>query len=225
MGKQSLSLLTVLAISAGIFLGCGGGGTGSAGAVTSVNGTKPLNTLTAAESTQLCKDSGAYVGRAVSKVNACKALALVLTALGSPTTEAQARATCASIYTPCLSAPAASSSMDTCDSIPATCTATVAQYSACFSDPDLPPQPGPPRGTTALPAHSPPPLAKGTRGGADRTAGRPPPPNAPPRTAACPPQEPTRGLNEANDLAGGPRPNKGPPTPPGAPVENFGGHY
>lgn len=134
MGKQSLSLLTVLAISAGIFLGCGGGGTGSAGAVTSVNGTKPLNTLTAAESTQLCKDSGAYVGRAVSKVNACKALALVLTALGSPTTEAQARATCASIYTPCLSAPAASSSMDTCDSIPATCTATVAQYSACFSD-------------------------------------------------------------------------------------------
>jgi hypothetical protein len=98
-----------------------------------VDGTKALNALSATEATQLCKDAGAYASAALSKQNSCKFAALFGAAFGAPTTDAEARAACMTIYTACLSAPAQSDKL-TCDPIPSTCKATVAQYSACMKD-------------------------------------------------------------------------------------------
>ena len=132
MLKKLLRLSCVLAIGAGFVTGCGSGGS-SPTAVTTVDGTKPLNTLTAAETTQLCNDIDAYMGKGVSKANLCKMAAVMDAAFGGPTSDAAAQAACTSVYNQCMAAPA-SSSTQTCDPIPATCTATVAQFSACATD-------------------------------------------------------------------------------------------
>jgi hypothetical protein len=121
----------------GVFvsLNCGGGSSGGGGAVTTVSSSKALNTLSASEKTQLCNDSGAYAGRAISKADICKFGVLFAVLLANPQTDAQARTICTSEYNQCLQAPASgSSSTVTCDEIPANCTATVGQYSACLSD-------------------------------------------------------------------------------------------
>lgn len=124
----------VMLASAGLTAGCGsdGGGTGS---VTTLSGTKALNGLSASESTQLCADSQAYVGRAISRPDACKSVAVLLTLIGSPASDAEAQMQCASAYNQCLASPStATGQPDSCDPIPANCTATVAQYSACVTD-------------------------------------------------------------------------------------------
>jgi len=134
MLKRLLRLSCVLAIGAGFVASCGSGGSGSSPtAVTTVDGTKPLNTLTAAETTQLCNDTGAYMERVVSKANTCKMAATMAAAFASPTSDAAAQAACTPVYNQCMAGPA-SSTTQTCDPIPADCTATVAQYSACVTD-------------------------------------------------------------------------------------------
>ena len=134
MLKRLLRLSCVFAIGAGFVASCGGGGSGSSPtAVTTVDGTKPLNTLTAAETTQLCNDTDAYMERVVSKAGMCKMAATMAAAFASPTSDATAQAACTPIYNQCMAGPA-SSTTQTCDPILANCTATVAQYSACATD-------------------------------------------------------------------------------------------
>ena len=132
MLKRLLCLSCVFAIGAGFVAGCGGSGSSST-AVTTVDGAKPLNTLTAAETTQLCNDIDAYMGKGVSKANMCKIAAIMGATFASPTSDAAAQAACTPVYNQCMAAPA-SSNTQTCDPIPATCTATVAQLSACETD-------------------------------------------------------------------------------------------
>lgn len=135
MSKRRLEYLGALLVSVWFAAGCGsssGGGAAGSGEVTSLSGSRALNSLSAAEAAKLCTDSGSYASAAVSQANACKFAAVFSASFSAPTTDAEARAACMAIYTPCLSAPAQTN--DTCDAIPATCTATVAQYSACMKD-------------------------------------------------------------------------------------------
>jgi hypothetical protein len=133
-GCGKLAGLFVIGVLGSLNCGSGGGGSGG-GSVTSVSGSKSLNTLTAAEKTQLCNDSGAYAGRVLSKANACKAIAFLggIFADPPPQTDAEAQAACMTTYNQCLAAPATGGT-NTCDDIPANCTATVDQYSACLSE-------------------------------------------------------------------------------------------
>jgi hypothetical protein len=140
MLKRLLCLSCVLAIGAGFVAGCGGGTGSSSTAVTSVDGTKPLNTLTAVETTQLCSDTDAYMAKVVPKTNGCKLSGVMAAAFASPASNAEAQAACTTIYNQCMAAgsgtPCAppATCTETCNPIPATCTATVAQFSACVTD-------------------------------------------------------------------------------------------
>ena len=114
--------------------GTGGGG-GSGSAVTSICGTKPLNTLTPDESTQLCNDAIAYFKSGITKANSCKFSALSMAASTSAPSDAVLRTNCTSMETSCnASATMGPGAATSCFAPPATCTATVAQYSACISD-------------------------------------------------------------------------------------------
>jgi hypothetical protein len=113
----------------------GGAGTGGGSSVTSISGSKPLNTLTPAESTQLCEDATAYFMSSITKANSCKFSALVNAASTSSPTDAVLQSNCTSMETACnASATMGPGSATGCFPPPATCAATVAQYSACVSD-------------------------------------------------------------------------------------------
>jgi hypothetical protein len=118
----------------------GGGGPGSAGSagggsVTSISGSKPLGTLTTAESTQLCDDAKAYFMSSISKANSCKFSALSNAASTSAPSDAVLRTNCTSMETSCNASAAMGPGVATsCFAPPPTCTATVAEYSACIKD-------------------------------------------------------------------------------------------
>jgi hypothetical protein len=63
----------------------------------------------------------------------CKMAAVMDAVFASPTSDAAAQAACTPVYNQCMAATAGSTTQ-TCDPIPATCTATVAQFSACVTD-------------------------------------------------------------------------------------------
>jgi hypothetical protein len=113
----------------------GTAGTGGGSSVTSISGSKTLGTLTAAESDQLCDDTKAYYMSSISKANSCKFSALSNAASTSAPSDAVLRTNCTSMETSCNASdtmgPGAATS---CFDPPATCTATVAEYSACISD-------------------------------------------------------------------------------------------
>jgi hypothetical protein len=113
----------------------GGAGTGGGSSVTSISGSKPLNTLTAAESTQLCNDAIAYFKASITKSNSCKFSALVNAASTSSPTDAALQGNCSGMETSCnASATMGPGAATSCFPPPATCTATVEQYSACISN-------------------------------------------------------------------------------------------
>ena len=110
----------------------GGGGTGSS--VTTINGTKALNALTPTEVTQLCDDTYAYFGTAIPKATTCRWRGLAYGASSSAPTDAQLQTSCTNKETSCLGSADPWADNLGCNDLPATCTATVAQYSACISD-------------------------------------------------------------------------------------------
>jgi len=113
--------------------GTGGGGSGGS-PVTTLSGTKALNALTAAEAMQLCDDSYAYFGTAIPKTTTCKWKGLAFGASSSAPTDAQLQSNCTSKESSCqqLSDPWADN--PGCNELPATCTATVDEYSTCIRD-------------------------------------------------------------------------------------------
>ena len=103
--------------------------------MTTITSNKPLGTLTAAESTQLCDDTKAYFMRSISKANSCKFAALSNAASTSAPSDAVLRTNCTSMETSCNASDAMGAGAATsCLPPPPTCTATVAQYSACITD-------------------------------------------------------------------------------------------
>lgn len=109
------------------------GGSSSAGAssVTTLSGTKPLGSLTAAEATQLCSDIYAYYGRTVPRATVCKANGLTGAVSSSSPTDAVLQQFCQTRESTCLQSSATS---PTCSDLPTPCTATVADLSACIVD-------------------------------------------------------------------------------------------
>jgi hypothetical protein len=116
--------------------GTSAGGTGgsSARTVTTLNGGTALNALMPAEVTQLCDDTYAYFASAIAKATTCKWKGLAFGASSSAPTDAQLQQNCTNKETSCQQVDNPWSDNLGCNEIPATCTATVAQYAACIAD-------------------------------------------------------------------------------------------
>jgi len=115
--------------------GSGTGGTASSstavGSVTTLSGTKTLDSLTATEASQLCTDIYAYYGRAIPRSLVCKASGLTYGVSSSAPTDALLQQNCATQEATCLQATTTNSK---CGALPSPCTATVEEYSACIAD-------------------------------------------------------------------------------------------
>jgi hypothetical protein len=109
-----------------------GGGGGSA--VTGLSGTRALNTLTATEATQLCDDTYAYFGTAIPRATECRWKGLSYAASSSAPSQAVLQQNCTNQENACLQADGGVISNPGCGDIATTCTATVADYSACITD-------------------------------------------------------------------------------------------
>jgi hypothetical protein len=131
-GRSSSSSTGGSVGSGGKSSSAGGAGGGSAGSsITTLDGSKPIGTLTSTEANQLCSDIYTYYGQTISQANLCKWAGLSYGISSSAPTDSQLQTNCKSQETPCLTAgPAAAN----CSAIPSNCTATVAQYSACITD-------------------------------------------------------------------------------------------
>jgi hypothetical protein len=113
----------------------GGSGGGGTAAVTTLAGTKAFKDLTDAELTQLCNDTFAYLGSSITSADRCKWAGLQASSSSSPMSDAMMQMTCATQQDRCNSADGGTGSNSSCfGSIDPSCTATVAQYSACISD-------------------------------------------------------------------------------------------
>jgi hypothetical protein len=146
MKKPSAAFLAVVIIAA---IGCGGGGSGFSPSVPS---DKPLGSLSTSDATKLCMDTASYLMSQTkaleTKENQCRITGLALAALAamdSTASDAMLQQACQAGYQLCETAPAdggfttdvdAGTSTIDCSNptIPATCTATVAQYSACVNE-------------------------------------------------------------------------------------------
>jgi len=144
--------VVLVAMSVGCGRGGGGGGTGGSGGIsgggkgggsaggssgsgpftTSVPGNTPLTGLSGTQQTQLCKDFTTYADATLAPA-LCKSVGLLLAAFSGGTTDAQLQTACAAGYASCLSADGGATV--TCDpsATPSTCTATVADLTACFN--------------------------------------------------------------------------------------------
>ncbi len=124
------------------FAGCSSSNSnssGTSGSVTTISGSKPLNTLTSSEWQQLvCTDVPKYVSTQLgSSLNSYLCMTAAAATLAA-TTVAQ----CQSTYTNCMSSISsgtssgndAGSSCTFSSSTVASCTETVAQFSTCISD-------------------------------------------------------------------------------------------
>jgi hypothetical protein len=86
-----------------------------------------------AEATQLCNDTYAYFGSAIPKATICRWKGLAYGVSSSAPTDAVLQQKCTMQETSCQQAADPWADNPGCNSIPSTCTATVAQYSACIS--------------------------------------------------------------------------------------------
>jgi hypothetical protein len=118
-----------------------GSSSGGGGSVTSVPGNTGLATLTPAQATQLCTDTGAYLARNITKADACKLAGFTTTVLAfafdSTLTDTQLQATCTMAVDSCNSSAADGGTTTTCsigDTSTCAATATVSQYSTCVTD-------------------------------------------------------------------------------------------
>jgi hypothetical protein len=114
----------------------GSGGGGSSGtSVTTVSGANALNALTADEATRLCDDTYAYFASAIPQATSCKWKGLAYATSSSAPTDEKLKSNCTTKETSCLgAAPSEVWPNPGCNDLPKTCTATVAEYSACISD-------------------------------------------------------------------------------------------
>jgi hypothetical protein len=115
--------------------GSSSGGTGGGGSpITTLGGTRAINSLTAAEAEQLCNDSYAYFGTSIPKATTCKWKGLAFGASSSAPTDAQLQSNCTSKESSCQQLADPWADNPGCNELPATCTATVEAYSACIRD-------------------------------------------------------------------------------------------
>src|SRR6185295_16506160 len=106
-------------------------GPGAAASVTTLSESKSLRSLSLAEAAQLCNDTYAYYGRSISQAVLCKEAGLAYGVSSSSPTDAQLRENCTKQEADCLASAVA---VPICNSIPMSCSVTVAQYSTCIAD-------------------------------------------------------------------------------------------
>jgi hypothetical protein len=141
---KGIGVSTVLVVL--VAVGCGssstnGGGGGSFN--TSVSGNKSLSSLSDADKAQLCKDVDTFLKTPAVVAAQCKLAGFLAAALivgfDQNATDAMLKMTCSQAIVACTSGGGDASSGDstnmcTTDKFPATCTATVAELSACIQD-------------------------------------------------------------------------------------------
>jgi hypothetical protein len=114
---------------------------------TGVDGSKPLGTATPQEAEQICKSTETWARAQLAETRqrelTCRIGAIVAASSGllgggaAMVPPMQLQTTCRSTLDQCLAAGSAAQgapSMATCQSFPASCTATVAEYEACLND-------------------------------------------------------------------------------------------
>jgi hypothetical protein len=113
-----------------------GGSSSSGTSVTTLDDTKAMNTLTAADTTQLCKDTYAYFNSNISMETACKYKGLSLATASSAPSDSEFQKICKDNQSACTKAGTGVGSAENpgCSGLSTKCTATVAQYSACIKD-------------------------------------------------------------------------------------------
>ncbi len=117
--------------------GAPGTGGGAGTAITTIDGATVLSALTAEQVTQLCDDSYAYYyeSGAIPVATACKWKGLSFATSSSAPTQEQLRSNCSEKEDGCVADPAtAFADNPGCYGVPATCGATVAEYSTCVQD-------------------------------------------------------------------------------------------
>jgi hypothetical protein len=102
--------------------------------VTTLSPDRAVNALSPAEVTQLCNDTYAYFGSAIPKATTCKWKGLSYAASSSAPSDAVIQQNCTGQQTACQQTADPWANNSGCNDIPATCTATIGQYSACISD-------------------------------------------------------------------------------------------
>ncbi|HVV51473.1 MAG TPA: hypothetical protein VHO06_17525 [Polyangia bacterium] len=113
----------------------GATGTGTGGsAVTTLSNNKAINALTAAEGTQLCNNTYAYFGSAIPQATTCKWQGLAYAVQSSAPSDTVLQQQCTKQLNSCQQAADPWANNPGCNTLPADCTATVAQYSTCISD-------------------------------------------------------------------------------------------
>jgi hypothetical protein len=116
--------------------GTGGGGNGGSGTspVTTISGTKALNALSTTEATQLCNDTYAYFGSAISMTTICKWQGLFYGSQSSPPSQSVLQQKCTQKETSCTGGGDPWANNIGCNDLPSDCSATVAQYATCIHD-------------------------------------------------------------------------------------------
>jgi hypothetical protein len=111
-----------------------GGGDGVGAIVSGLPATKPVNTLTTSEVTQLCMAVVDSSKSSSVREGTCKALGVLRATLEAgfmlANTDAELRLSCATGYEECMKDMEGGS----CEAAPASCTITVAEFEKCASD-------------------------------------------------------------------------------------------
>lgn len=110
------------------------GGAGAGGPVTTIGGGKTLDSLTADEAAQLCKDTYAYFGTGIPWSTICKWTGISCAMNSSAPTDALLRDYCKGPENACLQSSAGAITTPGRCSVISRCTATVDQYTACIRD-------------------------------------------------------------------------------------------
>jgi hypothetical protein len=143
--RTTIELLAALAVALGA---CGDDNNGKLS--TGVDKNKPLGGVSPAEAEQICRSTENWARRTFAEAKqrelGCRITALAAASVmgfgsdgtGSNVSDAQLQMSCASTEAQCLAAAGAGSgttpSPTMCQSFPASCMATVAEYEACLND-------------------------------------------------------------------------------------------
>ncbi|HEY2408395.1 MAG TPA: hypothetical protein VGI10_20450 [Polyangiaceae bacterium] len=139
----TFKILVMAVGAAGLALACGGstsqsGGSGGPGAFTTgIPSSTPLGSLTPAQATELCQETGQYITNSGGLPIICKLLAVetpLLSGLGGQMpTDMQLQQQCDMQEMQCSSSPPQMSDCSNKQAEPSTCTATVAEYQVCLN--------------------------------------------------------------------------------------------
>jgi hypothetical protein len=134
-GWSGLSAAVIMAIAAGCSSSGGGGATFS----TSVPSSSQANTLTPAQTTQLCNDLNSFANKELKSLNFCQVVGVLQAASDamsdSTLTDSDLQTECSQFVTLCnalFNTPDAGTTTSSCD--PSMCTATVGQLTTCLND-------------------------------------------------------------------------------------------